>query len=340
MKNLGWAEFISSDKEWDSLVENFKSKNVYQTSFHKIHFELLGWIIRRFTYTNENGVVCLFQARVKVPLPGLFIFSVIGGPIGDQLKLLELKNLKASGIKYFHMRFFSMEIYDESIKEELIENKVKFFQTPGLSGLSAKLDLSKSLDDFNKGFNRRWKRAIKSAQKENLKIEIWNNINVTELIRIYRELESNKGLDITFSNNELLTLVDAYKENLVVLSCREMESNNLISVRGALVFKDYALDYLSATNNEGRDLKASFLLTYDYLIYLKSLGVRHFDFSGVNPEFGKGVYEFKMGAGAELIKYMGEFEISSSKGVSLIVGLMWNTKQKIQKLKSKLLDKR
>jgi len=90
------------------------------------------------------------------------------------------------------------------------------------------------------------------------------------------------------------------------------------AIRGAIIHQNQAIDIFAATNALARKHYLSYALCWDLLMRCQQRGCQQFDFNGVDPD-NMGVYNFKKGTGAQLVKTLGEFEYASSAMMKYLV---------------------
>ena len=104
-------------------------------------------------------------------------------------------------------------------------------------------------------------------------------------------------IDVNKIANTHLTLLKELKDLLIFKVCIDT-NNNLLSIRCAIKFKNYAWDLLAATSKEGRKNYSSYQVTYEVLKECVKKNVAYYDLSGINKKLNKGVYNFKKGTGS------------------------------------------
>lgn len=90
---------------------------------------------------------------------------------------------------------------------------------------------------------------------------------------------------------------------------------------GAILFRlgKRAWYVYGASTNENRNLQAASLIQWEMIKWAKSQGCLTYDFRGVSGDLNPdhplyGLYRFKDGFGAQLVEYVGEYDLPLSKG--------------------------
>ena len=76
---------------------------------------------------------------------------------------------------------------------------------------------------------------------------------------------------------------------------------------------------LGATNEEGMKLKASYLLQWEMIKWLKQKDIIRYDLGGIDPINNPGVYEFKTGISKNEVHDLGTLEIVESRWLKMFV---------------------
>lgn len=176
------------------------------------------------------------------------------------------------------------------------------------SGLTVQLDLSK---EFEKGLSHTWKRSLKKAVKNGLKVYLWENPDASAMRALFAGLEKQKGLGVLFSEEKLEKLSTTEGLNLQIFRCDDAEGN-LLALRGQIVIGTHAVDYMAVTSDRGRELCASHLIIKEVCASLKLNGVKTFELGGIDPDKNPGVTRFKVETGARKVIQLGEWDMATS----------------------------
>jgi len=79
---------------------------------------------------------------------------------------------------------------------------------------------------------------------------------------------------------------------------------------------------MAAAGSEARKVYASYATLWGMAQECHVRGVNLFDFSGVDPQNNKGVWDFKRGTGAQPIEYLGEWECATSEFLRKVINFM------------------
>ena len=158
------------------------------------------------------------------------------------------------------------------------------------------LDLSPSLEDLRRGFDRKWRNQLTRSAKNNLNVITGCDIDkFRKFCSIYRQMRKRKAFK---TNVDITDFCKTQKDldpsqRMRVFLCEE----NRVPVAGlvASIMGGCAIYMFGATTEAGLRLKASYLLQWELIRWLKENGVRWYDLGGIDPEGNPGVYHFKKG---------------------------------------------
>lgn len=327
-----WRLYDSSlDPNWDDLVQQFRDFNPFQSEAYGLYWRSLGWLDTRFVATDEAGdFVSVALARLRRLPFGVGVMTINGGPLGDPehwaglfsraiLKPLELNGLFCR----------SHPFRDWNDADEATAGQLGFKRVPAKVSGSMSMELDLGTDLFT-GLSRNWKRNFKKAANSNLRMSVADEGDIDDIGRLYRSMESMKGIGQLWSRDDLAALFQAMPNNLVVVKCED-EEGRMISARGSLLLGDRGLDMISATDEAGRSKFAAYSLFVYLVEQLKRRGIKLYDMGGINPAGNPGVTRFKSGTGAKEVKYLGEFDWGQPAILRPIVAPAWRLRNWLRK---------
>lgn len=318
-----WALLPSEDARtvWDKILAGFPYCSPFQCYGFGQYQQSLGWRPQHWLATNDQGdtvAMCLGLLR-RYPL-GFGIMWCVGGPVGDVLSWDENFRetiLRASGLKRLYLRFRCDQERDVSDALCLRQRGWSRSITPMTSGFSMELDLTLGEDELFNGLRRRWRRNLRQAGQNDLRIQLCTDPDIGELETVFAEMEARKHLPPLFSTAKLDNLFKHAASNLTFYRCEDA-SGNLICFRGALVAGSRACDYFAATTEKGRELRASCAVLWEMLRHCRDNGVLRYDLGGIDPWANPGVYAFKKDTGAREVESLGEWDWATSPALRLL----------------------
>ena len=308
----------AASRIWDKNLKRFADCSPFQSYAFGEYQRYLGWQPCHWAATNEEGettAMCLGLVR-RYPL-GFGIVWCPGGPVGDVQSWDEgLRDtiLQTSGLKRLYLRFRCDQ--ERHVADALFLDHRGWSRSisPMTSSFSMELDLALGEDELFNRLHRPWRRNLRLARQNDLKIELCTNPDIDELSRVFAEMEARKHLPRQFSPEKLDNLFKHAASNLIFYRCEDA-SGNLICFRGALVTGSRACDYLAATTEKGRELRASYAVLWQMLRQCGEKGVMTYDLGGIDPWANPGVYTFKKNTGAREVESLGEWDWATSSAL-------------------------
>jgi hypothetical protein len=325
---------------WDKQLIEFGDCSPYQTYGWGQYHKALGWEPYYFVAkTEEDAISAMFLVFLRRYPLGIGLMWCTGGPIGDIKTWDENFRktvLKAVGLKRLYLRFRCDRERDAQTALFLnYHNWTRSIYTM-TSNVSMELDLSLSEASLFSNLASKWRRNLNISCKNNLIIKLCQSPNIEEISSVYAEMEARKNLPQQFSFEKLENLFKYSGSNLIFYRCEDA-TGKLLCFRGCLIIGNRACDYLAATTERGRDLRASYATFWQLLKHCKQEGVHYFDLGGIDPWANPGVYKFKKETGAREIEYLGEWDWASHNWLRLLGNLAIWKKQKIRKVESQFI---
>jgi lipid II:glycine glycyltransferase (peptidoglycan interpeptide bridge formation enzyme) len=311
----------TASRIWDENLARFADCSPFQSYAFGQYYQKLGWQACYWTATNEKGetvAMCLGLLRL-FPL-GFGMLWCVGGPVGDIKRWgesLRRTILETTGLKHLYLRFRCDR--ERNVADTLFLNHHGWARSivPMTSSFSMELDLARGEETLFTNLDRRWRRNLRLAGQNNLVIKLCSNPDAEEISRVYGEMEMRKNLPQQFSSEKLKNLFTRAGSNLVFYRCED-ESGNLISFRGCLTSGNRACDYLAATTEKGRGLRASYAVLWQLLRHCREQGIEIYDMGGIDPWGNPGVYTFKKETGAREVEFLGEWDWATSSSLRLL----------------------
>lgn len=175
-----------------------------------------------------------------------------------------------------------------------------------------RLDLSSPIQEIRNGLRPRWRGHLNQAERQGLEIEEGTGSELfARFSRLYAELLDRKRFTRFVADMDFFLRLQAELEpsqKMRVFLCTK-EGEDL----AALVipyFGDTGMYALGATSSQcvDRRLKASYLLHWRAISWLKSAGARYYDLRGGLDDSMAGVRNFKKGLRGDEIAFLGSWE--------------------------------
>ena len=305
--------FDSNSEIWNKKFYSFNEKSYNQSYEYGNFLKKSNWNCSRL-YIEENNKILLIAQIFFRKYFGIYFIWIPGGPFGN---IYEFEKILISFLKkkfhFFYIKFNS--------NDKLQIKKFKYFKKPLILNTSEQkmeLEIHKNFNKNLSNFSKNWRHNFNRSKKQNLKFTSNKKINIDEIFDIYKSMTKIKNIKLQFSKVQLQNLIKLCKDSLICLECRNTK-NKLLSIRIVGILNNFAFDILSATNTQGRKNYASYLIFGNLLDELSKKNIVKYDLSGVDFKKNIGVYNFKKGTGAKLIKCLGEWEYSNFPLLTFII---------------------
>ena len=315
-----WKVFDGSDAEWQALLIVEEKSTYLHDIYWAKHYQSLGWKPVRWIFKENSRPIEFLQGLLKTyPFQsGVLWFPdwLING-INKSFDLGEILK-KSLNLDYLYIRFRATRDYDVNDYAFLIGHGWKNPKALFNKGLTMSLNISSSIEDLYSGFTKNWRKSLKKSEKHSYSVR---KVEDTEIvITLYEELRMLKSLrkEAFFSVKEINSIIDSFGENILIFGAFSEEDKPL-AIRGCIIRGDVAYDIFAATGTLSRKLNTSHGLFVELIKECKKQGCKSYDLSGIDPESGPGVFNFKKGTGATIKKQLGEFEWSNSSALSFLI---------------------
>lgn len=299
---------------WDESLERFDDCSPFQSFAWGEYRRALGWQPQRWIAFNENDApVAMMQGYLRRYPFGIGLVWSEGGPIGDLSTCgedFQTAIKETTGLRHVYYRFRCDR--PRHIEDSLRLTSLNWAMPWSMltTNYTMTIDLNVTEEALLASCERNWRRNLKRSSECDLKVAQWFHPNASEIASAYRAMENLKGLDEQHSDDEIAEMLKNLKQHLVVLRCEDARGE-LLSVMGCLVTGDKACLVISATTQKGRELHSSYAIFWKLICHCRSIGVRLFDFAGIDPVRNPGVYRFKRAAGGRPVEMLGEWDWAS-----------------------------
>jgi hypothetical protein len=174
------------------------------------------------------------------------------------------------------------------------------------------VDLTPPLDQLRKGLDQKWRNCLNSGERSGLKIVEGDDDRLIEQFRVpFEEMVSRKGLsepgDIRSFQAIQRELPEHQKMRVfLAFSEGEVHAGAIASLLG-----ERGIYHFGATGSKGMKSKASYVLQWRIINWLKERNCCMYDLHGVNPTKNPGGYHFKSGLcgrNGKEVAFVGSFD--------------------------------
>ncbi len=324
----------AEDDSWYRVLDLFQDASVFQTiAFCRA--KMTGARLEQLVLRRGPDVAASALVRVvPIPLLGTSIAYVLWGPLfhrwSDPRDASTLAHaLKALRDEYVVKRRLGLRIVpmltgaDGAEWSTLFQEQGYRHVLPRVRKRTILVDLDRPLEQLRKGLDQKWRNCLNSAERNKLVVRQGDDGALFELfLEVYREMLARKRLgepgDIRGFMRAQKSLPDRFKLMVFVALDEGKPAAGVICSamghRGVFVF--------GATGSSGMRNKASYLLQWRVVEWLRERQCRVYDLHGSNAETNPGVYAFKMGLcgrnGGE-VEMLGHFDAGAGIRTRLLM---------------------
>lgn len=240
--------------------------------------------------------------------PEIDLNSISGGIRNELEKFMTyLRNL-AKDNKSIHVK---MEPLSDSVAELLVPLGFRKSKKEIQPSRSILVDLSKPEEDLLAHIHHKTRYNIKVA-KRNINTE--EGINIDQFWSLIQKTAKRDRFH-THTKEYYQKLVDFFSDGREISMSMIIAKNNNRPVAAmlALIYKDSVYYIHGASDYQFRSLMAPYALHWHAMRKYKNMGLKYYDFWGINSLKWPGVTRFKLGWGGREIEYPGSFDLSVSK---------------------------
>jgi lipid II:glycine glycyltransferase (peptidoglycan interpeptide bridge formation enzyme) len=317
---------------WDGLIRSFRDNNIYQTwAYETARRNKSSHLVLK-----RNGrIVAAAQARLlELPLVGWGVAYIRWGPLwkgsngSEEIEILR-QALRAVRSEYAERRGLLVRVYPVLFEDEA-DLCLPVFGDEGYSlreDLAADrtliLDLTPSLEEIRKRFDRKWRNHLNRAERNDLEILQGSGDDLfNTFVDLYNEMLERKQFVDTVDLREFRAvqsdLPESFKmRTFIARAAGQPGAGVVCSALG-----DTGIYLFGATNGVGMRTKGAYLLQWAAITWLKGLGITQYNLHGINPEKNPGVYEFKIGLcgkSGKDVHFLGRFETSANPISRMVV---------------------
>lgn len=198
---------------------------------------------------------------------------------------------------------------------------------------TARVDLDPPLEIVRKRLDGKWRNQLNAASRNPLRVVEGNDTELFDRFMVlYEEMMARKRFDTTVNVRDFRQMQEHLEPSEKLRVALALHGDQ---PHAALVVTDVGntgIYLLGATGEAGLKSKASYLLQWRMMEFLKAQGCRFYDLGGINPEGNPGVYHFKAGMGGSEVRQLGRFEAAPSESARRL--LHWA--ERIRKLLHRL----
>ena len=298
-----------TEQEWSELGGHFEDASLYQTwAYGSIRWgeKNLSHIVLK----DGDDPVAIAQLRIVRP-KGIKagVAYLRWGPLcHSRTRGLDADVVRAMADalrkEYTDRRGLCLEIvphaFAESRRADVFQGALEQYQRKSVVGTEKYrtflLDLSPPLDDVRRTLHRRWRGYLNAAERNELRVSEGDDLErYGAFCRLYAQMWRRKRFWTGVHVEEFARIQERLPqfERMKIFLCEHKGSPVAALVCSAM--GDTGIYLLGASIDADMRLKASYLLHWNVIKWLKNSGIRYYDLGGIDPIKNPGGHQFKRG---------------------------------------------
>lgn len=314
---MTWATVAEDEaaQRWDKDLEHLAGDGLLQSVGWGNYKKTQGWTpVRLEARSAQQGPVAMAQILVRTYLGRTVVAWCPGGLAGPidlwSSDLLDRIATVTRARRLYLRATFSRPCTDHDARY-LGSRGWARPRSPVGAPMTMIWDLPETDEQMLAGLSSNWRHNLNRALRRKLRVSRWTDASPAVLGRLFDAMAAYKKINSGFDVSRLAALLHSLEGRVVIFGCED-EDGVPLAVRACAVQGTSAWDLLAATSPEGRRRYASYAVFWALARECRALGVTNYDLSGVDPTDGRGVYDFKRGTGAREVRWLGEWEWSTS----------------------------
>ena len=325
-------------ESWSEALSRFSDANIYQTWA----YGAARWGVRNLSHLvmhRDGQLLAAAQVRIiRMPLLPTGVAYVRWGPLchhqdGPPDPVIVGKMLECLRDEYCERRGLVLQVIPHAYLEsergagiQAAAASCDFHADAALTPYRTVLvDLAPPTAVIRKGLDRKWRNHLNRSERNGLALEVTcGSQGYGEFERLYRMMWNRKRFVTTVDVGEFGRIQQQLPpEQKMRIFIARMNGEAVAAVVCSLL-GDTAIYLLGATNERARELKASYFLQWQVIVWLQEQEARWYDLGGIDPVENPGGYEFKSGFGGNEVTQIPAFQASSGMlGDTLNRGISW-----------------
>jgi len=344
LQSMGQSETFELLGEFED-ANLFQSRSYGKSRWPRAEFSTL-------VLKHRNLVVAMAQVNLlKIPFINGIAF-VRWGPLWRRIGTPENTEVfrqitRALRIEFVERRGYALQLVpresdDRDDLKQILEEEGFDYTASNYNTLL--IDISGTEEEIRAALVPRWRTDLNRSIRNALKLEQGQELALYDRFElIFREMRAFKNF-VDFGDLEMFRKVQSDLPDSGKMQILICASEDGIDGAGAITsaFGDTGLAILWATNHVGRDTRGAYLVQWEVIRWLKSMGCTRYDIGGVDRDAFPGGYRFKQGlAGkqANETRFLGQFRSSRSRVQEFLLNTAQHLRTGFWELKKKLKEK-
>lgn len=294
-----------SRESWNSLIQSVGKSNLLQSwAYGEAKNKSEGWTVHRVIFYQGETIVAVSQVLEKRVAKLLRVYRINRGPLfftnEKEIREAVVKNVLGLG-NILHGKLLSVSFELDKSNENiaaLLLTKMIALDLKGYSSIW--VDMKVSLDTIRKTLNGKWRNMLVFAEKQGLDVESGSSPELVKwACKIHEENMNKKGFK-GISSELLWSLAEQSDAGTSVVVYKGCSQGQPVAAVCVAYHGNTATYLIGWTSDEGRKLKANYLLLWAAVKELKDKNMEWFDLGGIDAEATPGITGFKTGMSGKL----------------------------------------
>ena len=162
------------------------------------------------------------------------------------------------------------------------------------------------------------------SEKNGLTLQVSDSLSAYhEFLKLYDVMWERKRFETTVNVEEFGKIQENLPAGYKMHTFIAYKDGKPVAALVVSLYGDSCIYILGATNDQARELKASYFLHWQVILWLKEHCARVYDLGGVNPQINPGGYHFKSGFGGTEFARLNTYSCSSDlfgRGWAILAG--------------------
>jgi lipid II:glycine glycyltransferase (peptidoglycan interpeptide bridge formation enzyme) len=299
---------------WDKFITAHEEANFLQSwDFYEFHATRGNPITRRIAVNEDGKIIGAYAGVVETAKRGRHL-AIAGGPILDwKNKALVDKifdDIKSEGkrLKCVFIRVRpQLELSNKSLELMRVHGfrKAPMYLSVEYAGI---LDLKKSEEEILAGASLGFRRKLRKAQKNNIKVEISKNPKIMKDFCALEQKHAARQGYVPFTSSFLTKQFEAFAKNNEVMMYTAKKDGEILAMNFMIFYGNEASYHYGVSSDLGTKYSAAPLLHLKAMEEARKRGIQRYNLWGIVGLDEKthrfyGVSEFKRSFGCEELKY-------------------------------------
>jgi lipid II:glycine glycyltransferase (peptidoglycan interpeptide bridge formation enzyme) len=331
-REFSYAVNASHASDWSTLLDRFRDANLFQTQTFGTLKSPRGKT-ERFVVLRGTDVVAAATVRVtRLPWPAVGCAYVLWGPVWRPWDTTPDAAVWREAIRALRSEYVVKRKLWLRLRPMMTDHDdpalVTALKDEGFREVSFAprqrtmlIDLSVPLDQLRKGLGSRWRNYLNNGEREELEIvEGVDDALIDQFVVPFRQMVSRKGLsqpgDIQSFRALQRDLPTRHKMRVFLARSK----GTLCAGAIASHIGERGIYHFGALGNSGMHTKASYVLQWRIIEWLKRRGCAVYDLHGVSRLDNPGGYQFKSGLcgkNGKEVEFVGTFDAVASGRATL-----------------------